>query len=311
MSDLLTKPFRALLPVWIALGWAFTLAACGSSHETSLAGPLAPATVPANPGDATTPWLVGTWVSTATASPALAMISLAVCTNIQLQITNQTATDVSGTLSMQCPDNLVVSGTIAGRLGGATFPMVWNGLATQAGFPPCAFSLTGTATPLASDTFRVTYDGSTCRGPVQGEDTFRLSSTTLPNPPPGTPPPSPSSPFHVGPGPLSEDRAQQVVFNTSREFPRLIQVFNTDDQALAAASELLRRTIWHLQLAGYQAARQRNPSGLISQDKLNIFISGSWHVYDIFSLGFAGRATTVQFLEITGSNPVPDPGLAD
>src|SRR6202007_279161 len=107
---------------------------------------------------------------------------------------------------------------------------------------------------------------------------------------PGTPaPPSgPNNPSknHVGPGPLSADRARQVVYATAEEFPHLTRVFGSDGEAIDAATELLLRTIWHLQLAGYQAGRQRNPSGVISGDKVTIHIDGSWHIYDIFSLGF-------------------------
>ena len=90
-------------------------------------------------------------------------------------------------------------------------------------------------------------------------------------------------------------------------------MFPTDAQAVGAADQLLLRTIWHLQLAGYQAARQRNPSGLISSDKLNIFIGGAWQLYDIFSLGYAGRATIVQFFKMDagGANPVPNGGIPD
>src|SRR5206468_7964135 len=83
-----------------------------------------------------------------------------------------------------------------------------------------------------------------------------------PTPPPPPPPPPPPS-THVGPGPLSEARARQVVFATAEEFPYLTAVFGSDDEAVAAADQLLLRTIWHLQLAGYQAGRQRNPSGAI------------------------------------------------
>jgi hypothetical protein len=126
-----------------------------------------------------------------------------------------------------------------------------------------------------------------------------------------TPTPGVGGTGHVGPGPLTADRAQQVVFGTAAEFPQLTQVFSTDQAAVDAATQLLLRTIWHLRLAGYQAAQQRNPSGLISGDKLTIIIDGSWHAYDIFSLGFAGRATTVQFLEISGANPVPNNGIPD
>ena len=102
-----------------------------------------------------------------------------------------------------------------------------------------------------------------------------------------------------------------MVFGTACEFQQLTAVFPTDSQALAAADELLRRTIWHLHLAGYQAGRQQNPSGAISSDKLTIFIGGAWHAYDIFSLGYAGVATRVQFLEVTPPNYVPDGGIPD
>jgi hypothetical protein len=153
-------------------------------------------------------------------------------------------------------------------------------------------------------------------GPWSATQVFRTPEA--PPPPVTVPPPSGgggsgggSGSGHIPPGPATEDRARQVVFGTAAEFPNLTRVFGSDGDALAAASELLDRTIWHLQLAGFQAGRQRNPSGLVSDDKVTIFIGGSWHVYDIFSLGFAGRATTVQFVEITGANPVPTSGRAD
>jgi hypothetical protein len=136
-------------------------------------------------------------------------------------------------------------------------------------------------------------------------------------PAPPAPPPggggggSPGCTGHVPAGPLTASRAQDVVFGTACEFQQLTAVFPTDSQALAAADELLRRTIWHLHLAGYQAGRQQNPSGAISSDKLTIFIGGAWHAYDIFSLGYAGVATRVQFLEVTPPNYVPDGGIPD
>ena len=70
---------------------------------------------------------------------------------------------------------------------------------------------------------------------------------------------------------------------TANEFPNLTAPRNTTDEGVAAAQELLRRMIWHLQLAGFQAGRQRNPSGAVSSDKLTILINGSWHAYDIFT----------------------------
>jgi hypothetical protein len=164
---------------------------------------------------------------------------------------------------------------------------------------------------------------ATTQGPWSDTQSFRT-----PEPPPPPPPPPPSSGGggggggssdgggrngtggHVPPGPLSASRAEAVVFGTFDEFPGLHAVFNSDGEAEGAAEELLLRTIWHLQLAGFQAGRQRNPSGVISKDKLTINIGG-WHVYDVYSLGFAGRATTVQFLEVPLPSHVPDGGIPD
>lgn len=144
-------------------------------------------------------------------------------------------------------------------------------------------------------------------------ETHAFSTPAAPPTPPSEPPggggAGPAG--HVGPGPLSEARASQVVQATAREFPGLVAVFGSEGEAVGAADVLLRRTIWHLQLAGFNAARQKNPSGAISSDKVSIFIDGAWHCYDIYSLGVAGRATTVHFLEVPLPNPVADGGIPD
>jgi hypothetical protein len=107
------------------------------------------------------------------------------------------------------------------------------------------------------------------------------------------------------------DEARRVIDATWNEFPGLHAVFGSEGEAVAAAEELLLRTIWHLQLAGFQAARQRNPSGAISNDKMNIMIDGAWHTYDIFSLGTAGVATRQAFSETPPPNPIPSSGIPD
>jgi hypothetical protein len=119
----------------------------------------------------------------------------------------------------------------------------------------------------------------------------------------------PNASMHAS-GPLNEITAEQVVRRTADEFPCLLAVFPTDDEALVNAEQLLRRMIWHLELAGFQADRQRTPSGLISNDKLTIFI-GSWRVWDVMTLGFAGSAGRVTFNEVPLPNPVPDSGIPD
>jgi hypothetical protein len=115
---------------------------------------------------------------------------------------------------------------------------------------------------------------------------------------------------HVGGGALNEALAQQIVFRTADEFPCLLATFPTDEEALVNAEQLLRRMIWHLKQAGFQSNRQRNPSGLISNDKLTINIGG-WRVWDVMTLGYAGHAGNVTFNEVPLPDPVSDTGIPD
>jgi len=137
------------------------------------------------------------------------------------------------------------------------------------------------------------YDDS-ASGPWSDTAVFQTPALAPPSPPPG------GGGGHVGPGPLSEARAEQVVYHTANEFPNLMTV--------AGSEELLRRMIWHMHLAGYQAGRQRNPSGVISNDKLTILINGAWHAYDVFGLQ---DPLTVHFTEVYPASYVPDGGIPD
>jgi hypothetical protein len=115
----------------------------------------------------------------------------------------------------------------------------------------------------------------------------------------------------VAPGPLSAARAEQVVNATANEFPGLVTPRATDSASSAAGEELLRRMIWHLQLAGFQSGRQQNPSGAISGDKLTVVADGAWHAYDVWTEGGAGRAIRVIFFEVFPANPIGDAGVPD
>ena len=111
---------------------------------------------------------------------------------------------------------------------------------------------------------------------------------------------------HIPPGPPTEDRARDVVIGVGNEFQFLVRQ-NTDD----SGEQLVLRMIWHLKLAGFNAGRQRNPSGLISRDKLTIvLIDGNQHTYDVYSTTGAGTGD-VHFTEVPIPNLVPDPGLPD
>jgi hypothetical protein len=111
---------------------------------------------------------------------------------------------------------------------------------------------------------------------------------------------------HIPPGSSTDVRARQVVIGTGNEFQNLVKQ-NTED----AGEQLTLRMIWHLKLAGFTAGRQRNPSGIISKDKLAIvLVDGAQHVYDVWSTTGAG-ALDVHFDEVPLPNLVPDPGIPD
>jgi hypothetical protein len=80
----------------------------------------------------------------------------------------------------------------------------------------------------------------------------------------------------------------------------------------ALAEQLLLRTIWHLHLAGYEAGRQRNPSGAISVDKLTVLANGSWMAVDIYTnFDVPGVPLGVIWWPVTGPNHVPAGGIPD
>ena len=171
---------------------AFT-AACGVERTSS---PLAPssATVIAavTPTGAAAQSMVGTWVSANTLSTAAitSLPMLSSCGNFQWTIVSQTATSATGKFTAVCPGGLTVAGTITGQLGGATIPLAFSGMATQ-GSDTCQFTLNGTGVPLSVDTFKISYTGTSCIGPIQGTETLRLASSSPAAAPAPTPAPAP------------------------------------------------------------------------------------------------------------------------
>jgi hypothetical protein len=299
---------------------AVTTGACAGFEHTSTT--LAPSgeTVPNPPTSSSAPAsLLGTW-----SSNPIAGIAASSCSGFSWQVTSQTATSLAGTFTATCANGISATGSASGQINGSDVPYTVSGTATVPGIPACPFTLSGTARIVDSDTLRIPYAGSTCLGPLQGEETLRRPSPPAPAPEPApapqpapepapAPPPAPAgNPYHVGAGPQSMARAEQVVFATADEYPHLVAAFPTSNESIAAAEQLLLRMIWHLQLAGFDAARQKNPSGAISNDKLNVFADGRWRVVDVFyDYGAAGRPTKVIFFEIEGSNPVPNGGIPD
>ena len=112
---------------------------------------------------------------------------------------------------------------------------------------------------------------------------------------------------HVPPGPATAQRAEQVVLGVGTEFPSITAQGGSE----AAGLQLMLRMIWHLKLAGFQAGRQQNPSGRVSEDKLTVLADGMWRVYDVVSTRHDGSPLDVHFDEVPLPNHVPDPGVPD
>lgn len=113
--------------------------------------------------------------------------------------------------------------------------------------------------------------------------------------------------------------AGQIVCGTANEFSALKAATVDLPTREANAVELLGRMIWHLQIpqgspaaVRFEAGRQRNPSGAISQDKLTVKINGIWRAYDVFLDydNFTTPLVTVMNL-VFPPDPVPDGGIPD
>ena len=296
---------------------AVASAACtGFEHSESIISPTAPS-LPSAPSGTSGP-LTGTWSS----QNALTVPNAFNCGNFQWAISDQTSSSLTGQFYAICAGVMLVSGNASGALNsaGTEVALHLTGTATVQTVLSCPFDLTGTGyIEDNKQSIRIPYTGTTCLGPVHGEETLRRPSNpnepppTAPGPEPPPPAPTPSTnPFHVAPGPLTEDHAHEVVNAVSNEFPYLTQtVPSSEDQGIQLSEEFTLRCIWHLKLAGFDAGRQRNPSGAISNDKLTILINGQWRAFDIDSMGYAGRPMQVIFLEVVPPNPIGYPGLPD
>jgi hypothetical protein len=292
-------------------------ACVGFEHERNIITPSAP-TLPSAPSGGSGA-LTGTWSSVV----PLTVPNSWSCGSFQWSVSSQTSNSMAGEFYAICAGVVLVQGNASGQLNGAATEVALqlNGTATVQGVITCPFSLTGTGYILDQNTIRIPYSGTTCMGPVHGEETLRrpASPDEPPPPPPAPPPVEPpgepapiDNPHHVGPGPLTPARAEQVIHATGREFPHLTAPPPSESEGVARAEELLLRTIWHLKLAGFDAARQRNPSGAISNDKLNIFLDGRWRAFDIFlDLGRPGVPITTIFYEVFPASPLAYPGISD
>jgi hypothetical protein len=175
---------RSLILVTPLLAVLAASAACSVERTSSVLGPTSASAA----AKTSTSSMLGTWVvqGTQTAASAKtaslgsgALPDFSSCGNFRWEVTSQTATQVAGTFTADCAGDVTVRGNITGQLNGTTIPIVLSGELTRAG-EGCPFSLTGTGTPVDSQTFHLTYSGTTCLGPMQGSNTLSLAPHSAP-----------------------------------------------------------------------------------------------------------------------------------
>ena len=106
---------------------------------------------------------------------------------------------------------------------------------------------------------------------------------------------------------MTADRARDIVLATAAEFLNLVNQGSSE----GAMEELLLRMIWHLNQEG-TAGRQKNPSGIISKDKLTVLLTDEhgFHAYDVLSTRISG-SMDVHFDEVMPAQYVQERGIAD
>jgi hypothetical protein len=296
---------RRIHPVAGIAAAGLLAAACGFESTRDVV-------IPTNSPGGLSPEAVGVWTSMGFAPPDPKS-----CGNFEWKITEQTPTSMAGDFTASCMNGAIeISGSASGHINGTIVPMTANGQANGAGLV-CPFALTGTGHILDERSMRVDYSGTTCAGPVSGSETLSKREPEPPPPPPDPeppPPPEPNgpNPLHVPDGPPTEARAQQVVNSTAAEFPYNTAPHHDLGLKVALTEQLLLRTIWHLHLAGFEAGRQRNPSGAISVDKLTVLINGSWMAVDIYTnFDVPGVRLGVIWWPVSPPNHVPEGGIPD
>jgi hypothetical protein len=152
--------------------------ACTYQQSTDFLTPAAP-TLPSGPSTPTggVGPLEGIWAAEADFTSPESWS----CTGIQWHITTQTATTISGTFMGICSGTVLVNGLASGELSGSDVTIHVEGTASLAdNIVTCPFTLNGTGHIVNNNEMQVEYEGTTCFGPVHGEETLRRPATPGP-----------------------------------------------------------------------------------------------------------------------------------
>jgi hypothetical protein len=172
-------------------------AGCSFQRGSSFTSPS-----PAGGSSSSTTSLVGVWTSavdgfgaSASALTAATPPELRGCIDVRWEVPSQAGVSASGPFKIVCDGPIVLVGTATAELeSNSTVRMTVSGAASVPVFGDCSFSLSGTGT-IEGDTIRMPYSGTTCAGPVSGNETLRRNQPEpTPPPPPAVPPPPPPTP---------------------------------------------------------------------------------------------------------------------
>jgi hypothetical protein len=297
---------KSLRTLWIVMVAAALAGACSSESGRTVLVPTDVPTSTSNAAAATASSLLGTWTQAPTISDR-AIGSLPTpnsCSAFQFTMTNQTATQATGTFTAACPGNMTLTGTIAGQLGGATIPMVITGVATVPGEAACPFVLNGQGVMMSPVELRIDYTGNTCLGAVSGTATLRQASTP---PPPSAPPPPPTP---TAPPPSSSDPLLGCGSLVGGEPIRVIECIHdrlNAPRTVEGAFEITKRVAWAYRNEGVGLLIKNGGENIVSW-KGRSFSAGrvclpDGHIYKVLSDVPTTNGASLQ------DNGYVDPGL--
>ena len=117
---------------------------------------------------------------------------------------------------------------------------------------------------------------------------------------------------HVDPAlPRNMVTAGMIICGTAAEWATLMDPVADQATLDAEAEHMIWRMIWHLNTQGFTAGRQRNPSGLISKDKVTVQIYGAYRAYDVLALNPPSDFMTSHCIQVFPADYVADGGIAD
>jgi hypothetical protein len=172
------------------------------------------------------------------------------CIDVRWEVPSQTGVTASGPFKVVCTGPIVLTGMAEGELlTPSTVRVGVTGTATVPGLGECGFSLSVTGT-LDGDSLLIQYSGTTCVGPVSGDETLRRNQRepTTPDPPPPSvpdpPAPPPSDPPPPPPGnPCASTNGDFIVDCIANRYPERRRAGVSDAQRVDDMAFLRDRII--------------------------------------------------------------------